>query len=176
MENYNLNEQLLAFDRVLPWEGQVPAFVREGGNYYLQIAAPGAQSVSFLIEEKEHPCEKDEAGVWRTEYPVRKGIHLVQLLIDSVPVLTPLLPVTYGYSRPYNYVAMQMEDEEFYRIKDVPHGSVRREYFYSEVTGEWESLYGIHAVLLRRGDRENISGALPTARTRRERDRMDRFR
>ncbi len=139
MENYNLNEQLLAFDRVLPWEGQVPAFVREGGNYYLQIAAPGAQSVSFLIEEKEHPCEKDEAGVWRTEYPVRKGIHLVQLLIDSVPVLTPLLPVTYGYSRPYNYVAMQMEDEEFYRIKDVPHGSVRREYFYSEVTGEWES-------------------------------------
>ena len=40
MENYNLNEQPLAFDRVLPWEGQVPAFVREGGKYNLQIAAP----------------------------------------------------------------------------------------------------------------------------------------
>ena len=27
----------------------------------------------------------------------------------------------------------------FYQIKDVPHGSVRREYFFSSVTGEWES-------------------------------------
>ena len=32
-----------------------------------------------------------------------------------------------------------MENEDFYAIKDVPHGSVRREYFFSEVTGEWES-------------------------------------
>ena len=139
MKCYNLNEQPLAFDRVLPWEGQVPAFVREGERCYLQIAAPEAESVSFLIEEAEHPCRKDERGIWRTEYKVRKGIHLVQLLIDSTPVITPLLPITYGYSRPYNYVAMEMEEEDFYRIKDVPHGSVRREYFCSAVTGEWES-------------------------------------
>ena len=28
--NYNINEQKLGFDRVLPWEGQVPALVKEG--------------------------------------------------------------------------------------------------------------------------------------------------
>ena len=83
MKSYNLNEQPLAFERVLPWEGQVPAFVREGERCYLQIAAPEAESVSFLIEEAEHPCRKDERGIWRTEYKVRKGIHLVQLLIDG---------------------------------------------------------------------------------------------
>ena len=27
--NYNINEQKLGFDRVLPWEGQVPALVKE---------------------------------------------------------------------------------------------------------------------------------------------------
>ena len=32
-----------------------------------------------------------------------------------------------------------MKNEEFYQVKDVPHGSVRREYFFSKVTGEWES-------------------------------------
>lgn len=139
MGGYNLNEQPLAFDRVLPWEGQVPAFVRESGKAYLQIAAPEAKKVSFVIEETERPCEKDKNGVWRTEYTVRKGIHLVQLLVDGTPVITPLLPITYGYSRPYNYVAMEMEDGDFYAIRDVPHGSVRREYFFSDVTGEWES-------------------------------------
>ena len=62
MGGYNLNEQPLAFDRVLPWEGQVPAFVRESGKAYLQIAAPEAKKVSFVIEETERPCEKDKNG------------------------------------------------------------------------------------------------------------------
>ena len=33
----------------------------------------------------------------------------------------------------------EVSGDDFYQIKDVPHGSVRREYFYSSVTGEWES-------------------------------------
>ena len=36
-------------------------------------------------------------------------------------------------------VELPVPDEDFYQIKDVPHGSVRREYFFSSVTGEWES-------------------------------------
>ena len=137
--NYNINEQKLGFDRVLPWEGQVPALVKEGDKYFLQMAAPEAKKVSFVMNEEEFSCTREEDGVWRMEYPIRKGIQYVQLLIDDVPVITPLLPITYGYSRPYNYVALEMENEDFYAIKDVPHGSVRREYFFSEVTGEWES-------------------------------------
>ena len=111
--NYNINEQKLGFDRVLPWEGQVPALVKEGDRYFLQVKAPEAMKVIFTMNEEEFPCTRE--------------------------VLTPLLPITYGYSRPYNYVALEKEDEDFYQIKDVPHGSVRREYFFSEVTGEWES-------------------------------------
>lgn len=40
--NYNINEQKLGFDRVLPWEGQVPALVKEGEHYFLQVKAPEA--------------------------------------------------------------------------------------------------------------------------------------
>lgn len=137
--NYNINEQKLGFDRVLPWEGQVPALVKEGDRYFLQVKAPEAKKVTFTMNEEEFPCSRNEDGIWRMEYTIRVGIQYVQLKIDDVEVLTPLLPITYGYSRPYNYVALEKEDEDFYQIKDVPHGSVRREYFYSEVTGEWES-------------------------------------
>ena len=43
------------------------------------------------------------------EYTLRTGIQYVQLKIDDVEVVTPLLPITYGYSRPYNYVALEMK-------------------------------------------------------------------
>ncbi len=137
--NYNINEQKLGFDRVLPWEGQVPALVKEGEHYFLQVKAPEAEKVTFTMNEEEFPCTREDDGIWRMEYTLRTGIQYVQLKIDDVEVVTPLLPITYGYSRPYNYVALEMKNEEFYQVKDVPHGSVRREYFFSKVTEEWES-------------------------------------
>ncbi len=139
-EKSNINEQILAFNQVLPFEGQVEAVaLKEDGSCRLRFYAPNAKSVSVLIEETKYPCVKNQEGIWEMAYPSRKGIQYVQLLIDDTEFLTPMLPITYGYSRPYNYVALYKPEESFYQIKDVPHGSVRREFFFSEVTGEWES-------------------------------------
>lgn len=173
--DYNRAEQALAFDRVLPWEGQVPACeIQADGRAFLRLAAPKAQNVSVVIMDEEYPCTRREDGVWEMELPFRTGHHYVQFKLDGAEVLTPLLPISYGYSRPYNYVELPVPEqtgesegteeekhaengqmhsnmepcgenngenfeETFYSIKDVPHGSVRREYFYSSVTGEWES-------------------------------------
>lgn len=136
--NGNMTEQALAFDRVLPWEGQVPACeIQADGRVFLRLAAPEAQKVSFVIAEEEYICSRGNDGIWQMELPFQTGHHYVQLKIDGTEVLTPLLPISYGYSRPYNYV--ELPGEDFYQIKEVPHGSVRREYFYSSVTGGWES-------------------------------------
>ena len=43
--NYNINEQKLGFDRVLPTEGQVPALVKEGEHYFLQVKPPDRNTV-----------------------------------------------------------------------------------------------------------------------------------
>lgn len=140
--NYNITEQALAFDRVLPWEGQVPACeIHPDGRAFLQLAAPEARTVSVVIADEEYPCIRREDGVWKMELPFQTGHHYVQFKLDGTEVLTPLLPISYGYSRPYNYVELPETSDaaDFYRIKNVPHGSVRREYFYSQVTGEWES-------------------------------------
>ena len=139
--NYNMAEQALAFDRVLPWEGQVTACeIHPDGRAFLRLAAPEARTVSVVIMDEEYPCTRREDGIWEMELPFKKGHHYVQFKLDGVEVLTPLLPISYGYSRPYNYVELPIQSEgDFYQIKDVPHGSVHREYFYSSVTGEWES-------------------------------------
>ena len=176
--NYNIAEQALAFDRVLPWEGQVPACeILPDGRAFLRLTAPEARSVSVVIMDEEYPCVRTENGIWEMELPFRTGHHYVQFKLDGAEVLTPLLPISYGYSRPYNYVELpvpgyvgdeketcntkeagqvesaslrsdtnpcgetcaEVSGEDFWHIKNVPHGSVRREYFFSSVTGEWES-------------------------------------
>ena len=77
--NYNINEQKLGFDRVLPWEGQVPALVKEGEHYFLQVKAPEAENVTFTMNEEEFPCTREDDGIWRMEYTLRTGIQYVQL-------------------------------------------------------------------------------------------------
>lgn len=135
---YNINEQALGFDKVLTYEGQVPCLIEKDGKRFLQIKAPNANAVSFTYQDVEHPCEKSAEGIWQAEYTLTTNMNYVQLKIDGAEVITTMLPISYGYSRPYNYVELSTGDE-FYSLKDVEHGSIRREYFKSSVTGQWES-------------------------------------
>lgn len=135
---YNINEQALGFDKVLVYESQVPCLIEKEGKRYLQVNAPEAGTVSFTYQDEEHQCTRDDDGVWRVEYTLNTNMNYVQLKIDGVEVLTPMLPISYGYSRPYNYVELSTGDE-FYGLKDVEHGSIRKEFFKSSVTNQWES-------------------------------------
>ena len=63
--NYNLSEQALAFNEVLPWAGQIPAWeVQEDGKVVIKIMAPQAESVTFLVGDKEYLCVENDNGVW----------------------------------------------------------------------------------------------------------------
>lgn len=139
MNKESIMTQALAFNPVIPPKGEPKGeIVDKEGNTWIQIRADHAQKVSLIIYEEEFPFTKDEDGIWRLKYPRKDGITMVQLMIDGQPVITPYLPIGYGYSRPYNYVTVEEPDGDFYRLKDVPHGTVRLEFFKSSVTGEWE--------------------------------------
>ena len=120
MEQMNdLLSQALSFDPVLPWKGQTEAVERdEDGRIFLKIKAPWADRVSFVIEEKEYDCTRGPQGGWNLLMPFSTGFHFVQLMLDGTEVLTPLLPIGYGYSRPYNYVSLDGRGEDFYRLKE----------------------------------------------------------
>lgn len=158
MERTDLTAQPLSFCPVIPPAGEPqPVTQDKEGNVWVNIRADHASRVAMRIYEEEYPFEKGDDGIWHLKYPFRDGIVYVQLLIDGMEVMTPYLPVCYGYSRPYNCIMLEETEErydvpegesgaaelagtvDFYRLKDVPHGAVRREYYFSSVTGEWES-------------------------------------
>lgn len=135
----DLQTQFLSFDPVLLPPGvPEPVILDENGQPWLRIRADHAKTISMRVDPEEYALQK-KGAVWEAPFPSREGITYVQLIIDGEEILSPYLPITYGYSRPYNCVVLPEEDSDFYRLKDVPHGSVRREYFRSSVTGSWGS-------------------------------------
>ena len=110
----------------------------ETGQTWLQVKADQAKAVQLAIYDQVYDFKKNDVGIWRLAYPMSDGITMVQLRIDEQDVLTPYLPIGYGYSRPYNYVALDTDEASFYDLADVPHGTIHHEYLKSQVTGNWE--------------------------------------
>lgn len=136
----DITAQMLAFDQVLlPDSVPEPIFRDEHGDVWLQISAPDSKRVSVMLEPKIYDLQHDGSGIWRVHLPVRSGTHYIHIYIDGADVLWPYLPIAYGYSRPCNYIALGDRDDDFYCLKDVPHGRIIRDYYFSTVTGRWES-------------------------------------
>lgn len=139
MDHKELNtEQFLSNDPVLLPEGMPEPVVMLNGKWCLNFHAPQAKSVSFTYADQEIDCVRNDAGVWQAELPFKSGVNYILLKIDGAEILTPYLPIGYGYSRPCNYIELPDADELFYTRQDVPQGRVSIEYFRSSVTNEWE--------------------------------------
>ena len=139
MNKKDLTSQALSFCPIIPPKDEPEILTYdEEGRMWVHIRADRAEQVSLRIYEKEYPFSRGEDGIWHLMCPVREGIVYVQLLIDCMEVLTPYLPICYGYSRPYNCVMVE-EKNDFYALKNVPHGTVRREYYFASCIEEWES-------------------------------------
>ena len=128
----------LCFNEVLPYDGRPSPIVKRDGGYYLRLLEKGASKVVLRFAEIDYDFSNVGDDVWEIRLPFETAINYIQILVDGRETLSALLPITYGYSRPYNFVELPSADD-FYTLKDVPHGKVIREYFYSKVTGEWES-------------------------------------
>lgn len=132
--------QMLAFDKVLTPEDMPDVLVQdERGIYWLQIKAQGAAGVQLEINTDTYDFQKGSDGIWRVELPLSGGLHYVHLLVDGTLWLSPYLPISYGYSRPCNTIALPEKEGDFYGLRDVPHGKLIRDHFYSAVTQRWES-------------------------------------
>ena len=136
----DLTAQALAFDPVLPPAGVPEALARDGsGGWILQVLAPEARQVRLSTTRGEFAFARGEDGVWRLRWPGGEGFQYVHLLLDGADVLSPWLPIGYGYARPCNFVEIPERDSDWYRLRDVPHGKLLRDWYFSSVTGEWES-------------------------------------
>jgi enterochelin esterase family protein len=98
------------------------------------IVAPQAQSVLLDIGAVKYPLTKGEDGIWVGDSaPQDEGFHYYQLVIDSAQVPDPGSLYFYGASRWGSGVEVPAKDQDFYALKDVPHGQIRQVIYHSKV-------------------------------------------
>ena len=64
-------------------------------------------------------------------------IHYYQLNIDGASVPDPGSKYYYGAGRWGSGIEIPAQDQEFYEVKDVPHGSITENIYFSEITKDW---------------------------------------
>jgi enterochelin esterase-like enzyme len=103
---------------------EYPQFNSEG-RVKFRIVAPKAQSVGVSFRDSS-PFTKGEDGAW-TGYtrPLDEGFHYYTINIDGAEVPDPNSHYFYGAGRWGSAVEIPAKDQDFYALKNVPHGQLR---------------------------------------------------
>ena len=130
------------------------AVLQEDGSWNVYIFAPEAKRAEIVAEFKE-PSEngrsewrddpvigvKNSDGIFEFTIPASKnkgGPRNINLYLDGTLVIWPWLPTMFSGNRVVNYLEFPAHEMEFSYIKDVPHGSVTNELFWSKAMDRWE--------------------------------------
>lgn len=108
----------------------------------VSIAAPQAMKVQLDISAVKYDLVKDDKGVWTGESaPQDVGFHYYQLNIDGASVPDPGSMYFYGASRWGSGIEVPAPDQDFYAIKNVPHGQLRENYYFSKTSNSVRRVY-----------------------------------
>ena len=121
-----------------------PASSNQSGKQYPQvnserrarfrIVAPMAQSVR-VPEWGGIALTKGEDGAWvGTTRPLDEGFHYYRINIDGADVPDPGSKFFYGAGRWGSAIEIPAHDEEFYAVKNVPHGQLIQNLYFSKST------------------------------------------
>jgi len=111
------------------------------GRVIFRVKAPDAQKVQIDLVRK-YDMAKDTGGYWVvTTDSVSEGFHYYSLLIDGVAIADPASETFYGMGRMASGIEIPFQGDDYYALKDVPHGEIRIKHYYSTVTRSWRQLY-----------------------------------
>lgn len=114
--------------------------VNSQGYARFRIEAPQAQSVVVSLglggTKGGTPLAKAEDGSWMgtTAGPMDEGFHYYHLTIDGGVFNDPGALNYYGSTRWESGIEIPAHDQDFYALKDVPHGNVQQILFPSKST------------------------------------------
>mgnify|MGYP001251350162 CR=1 FL=1 len=125
-----------------PVEDFKPSSLNQPGRQYPQVnserrvrtrvVAPGATNVLLDIGAVKYPLTRREDGAWVGEsQPQDEGFHYYQIWVDGAAVPDPGSLYFYGASRWGSGVEVPAQDQDFYALKNVPHGQLRQTLYYS---------------------------------------------
>jgi enterochelin esterase-like enzyme len=110
--------------------------VTSDGRVRTCISAPQAQKVELDIGAKRYALTKGANGIWTggESQAQDEGFHYYQIWIDGAAVPDPNSLYFYGASRWGSGVETPAKDQDFYAVKNVPHGRICETLFYSKST------------------------------------------
>jgi enterochelin esterase-like enzyme len=117
--------------------GQQYPQVNSQGYVRLRIVAPLAQSVSASLGGRGGTSltkAADSTWIGTTARPEDRGFHYYHLTIDGGVFNDPGTLNFYGSVRWESGVEIPAQDQDFYALKDVPHGKVQQILFPSKST------------------------------------------
>ena len=111
------------------------------GRAIFRIKAPDAQKVQLDLVKK-YDMTKDTAGVWEvTTDSLSEGFHYYSLLIDGLAIADPASETFYGMGRMASGIEVPFKGDDYYAVKDIPHGEIRIKRYYSTVFNTWRQFY-----------------------------------
>ena len=111
------------------------------GHAIFRIKAPDALKVQLDLVRK-YDMVKNGEGIWEvTTDSLSEGFHYYSLIIDGVAVADPASETFYGMGRMASGIEVPFKGDKYYDVRNVPHGDIRIERYYSNITNTWRALY-----------------------------------
>ncbi|HEX5434671.1 MAG TPA: alpha/beta hydrolase-fold protein [Candidatus Angelobacter sp.] len=106
-----------------------------------RVAASDAKSVQVHVGHA-FDMTKQADGLWyATTTPLVEGFHYYMISIDGASVSDPATQTFFGGGQWSSAIEIPAADADFYSHKDVPHGVVREQWYFSTVTQQWRRAY-----------------------------------
>ena len=123
---------------------QTGAIVQEDGSVLFRLYAPGMDDVRVVLtafKDVHIPMRKDDQGFFTglLPYDARyRGPQDVQFFVDGMYYVHPQMPAHYRSFRQVNFVEIPDPESSMILLRDVPHGQVVRETYFSHVRNSWQ--------------------------------------
>jgi enterochelin esterase family protein len=115
--------------------GQSYPQVNSEGRVRARLRAPEARSVQLNISGRKFPMTLGTNGVWIGDStPQDPGNHYYGLVVDGAEVPDPAGSFIYGSGAWRSEIEIPAPDQEFYALKNVPHGHVREIFYFGKTS------------------------------------------
>ena len=110
-------------------------------RFKYRLKGPEAQNVQVQVG-KCFDSVQNLDGVWSvTTEPILPGFHPYSFVIDGVAVNYPASETFFTTGRWISGIEIPEHGVDFYHIKDVPHGDIRRVHYLTKESGKWRRLF-----------------------------------
>ncbi len=136
--------QELADFKVTPTTQQGKQYPQVNSERKVRVSIPAreAQRVQLDIGGVKYDLKKDTSGVWTGESaPQDEGFHYYQLNIDGASVSDPGSLYFFGASRWGSGIEVPSKDQDFFAMKNVPHGQLRENQYFSKTSNSVRRVY-----------------------------------